>query len=135
MSSEVLSGLPEELAHVQVDVPRYTTKVFLLADSVYSTRAPEQPGDASPSVLTLQQNYPNPFNAATSIRYHLPHSGRVLLQVYDMLGRVAATLADGRQGMGEHQVMFDGQDVASGLYFISLHWGREKVIKKMILAK
>jgi hypothetical protein len=71
----------------------------------------------------LEQNYPNPFNPGTSIRYVVPVGGRVVLRVYDSLGRDVATLVDGVEGPGQYEVRFDGRGYASGAYFYTLKVG------------
>jgi len=70
-----------------------------------------------PETLTLLGNYPNPFNPTTSIRYALPATGEVSIQVYDLLGRLVADLAPGVQPAGTHEMRFDASGFASGLYF------------------
>ena len=70
-----------------------------------------------PKAFSLEQNYPNPFNPGTSIRYNLPVESRVRLMVYDVLGRLVATLADGIEAAGERQIVWDGSAISSGLYY------------------
>lgn len=89
----------------------------------------------SPSQYTLMQNYPNPFNPATTIHYSLKAMGRVNLKVYDMLGEEVATLVDRTQGAGTHAVMFDGRNLASGVYFFRLSVNGFVSTKKMIMMK
>ncbi|MGB2958120.1 MAG: M1 family metallopeptidase, partial [Bacteroidota bacterium] len=49
-----------------------------------------------PSSFKLEQNFPNPFNAGTAISFHLPSRGTIRLEVFDIMGRRVATLADGQ---------------------------------------
>ncbi len=81
--------------------------------------------DGIPSQFALEQNYPNPFNPSTTIQYALPRASRVLLRVYDMLGRQVVVLKDDIQTAGRHDAVWDGKNiqghsVASGVYFYQL---------------
>lgn len=69
-----------------------------------------------PESVALRGNYPNPFNPVTTLQYALPSAGEVTLRVFDVLGRQVATLAQGVQAAGSHELRFDGANLASGLY-------------------
>ena len=88
-----------------------------------------------PFTYKLSQNYPNPFNPVTTIKYGLPKYGITKLIVYDVLGRVAATLVDEFKDAGTYSINFDGTDLSSGIYFYTLESGSYKETKKMILMK
>jgi len=89
-----------------------------------------------PKVFTLNQNYPNPFNPTTMIEFTLEHDGRVVLRVYDILGREVATLLDENRKAGEYQqVVFDASHFSSGVYFAVLQSGGKQLMKKMMLLK
>jgi hypothetical protein len=88
-----------------------------------------------PTEYALYQNHPNPFNPTTTVRYDLPNDGEVTLWVYDGLGRVAATLVQGRESAGEHEVLFNASDLPSGLYYCRLQAGGVVLTRKMLLLK
>jgi hypothetical protein len=75
---------------------------------------------ALPTAYDLSQNYPNPFNPTTTIRYALPQASQVTLEVFDMVGRRVATLAEGPRAAGYHTATFDGRSLASGAYIYRL---------------
>jgi hypothetical protein len=89
----------------------------------------------SPYTYRLFNNYPNPFNPTTNIRYELKQEGRVTLKVYNILGEVVATLVDGQQSAGPHEVVFDARRLASGAYFYTLRAGGFVKTQKMMLIK
>jgi photosystem II stability/assembly factor-like uncharacterized protein len=88
-----------------------------------------------PKTFALLQNYPNPFNPTTIISYQLPVSGKVLLKVYDILGKEVKTLIDENQDAGIHEVVFNGSNMSSGVYFYRLQAGNYKSVKKLMLIK
>lgn len=106
-----------------------------------SVTAVEPVATLPPAHARLLQNYPNPFNPRTTIRYVLSREERVRLAVYDVRGRLVATLRDGLQAAGGHSVRWDGRDggggaVGSGLYFYRLTTeSGERESKKMIILK
>ena len=73
-------------------------------------------GKTFPIQYSLQQNYPNPFNPTTTIEFELPKNARVVLKVYDLLGREVQTLVDEKEVAGFHTAIFDASRLASGVY-------------------
>ncbi|MEE9552993.1 MAG: T9SS type A sorting domain-containing protein [candidate division Zixibacteria bacterium] len=70
-----------------------------------------------PNSFSMSQNYPNPFNASTTINYSLPEGSYVTIDVYDIIGRKIKTLVSGHQNAGEHSVVWNADNVSSGVYF------------------
>lgn len=97
-------------------------------------------GAAIPRVLALYENVPNPFNAATEIAFDLPEKASVRLEIFNILGRKVATLADGEFPAGSHSVIWDGTDASgkpapAGIYFYKLDAMGNEIIRKMVFAK
>ncbi len=88
-----------------------------------------------PKVFSLSQNYPNPFNPATKIAFSIPKTSFVKLVVYDILGAEVATLLNETVQPGYHNVTFNGQNLASGVYFYKINAGDFTDVKKMVLVK
>ena len=65
-------------------------------------------------------NHPNPFNPSTRIRYSMDATGLVELAVYDRIGRLVRTLINGMVAQGEHDVVFNADDLPSGMYVCRL---------------
>ncbi len=85
--------------------------------------------------FALQQNYPNPFNPASIISYRLSAAVHVTLMVYDVLGREVKTIVDEKQTRGNHEVVFDGGGLPSGVYFYQLRTAAFVMTKKMVMVK
>ncbi len=88
-----------------------------------------------PLEYRLYQNYPNPFNPTTEIRYQTSDVGRVVLNVYDILGRKVTTLVDEIQSPGLRSATFNATTLPSGVYFYRLTARSFVETKRMMLLK
>lgn len=89
-----------------------------------------------PSGFSLSQNYPNPFNPSTKIRFAVPKTSNVTIQVYDVTGKLVAELAKNQLvTAGVKEVEFNAANLSSGVYFYTLKAGDFIETKKMILVK
>ena len=70
-----------------------------------------------PSGFGVSQNYPNPFNTITTIEFRIPTKAPVRITVYDAVGRKVSVLTDQVYSPGVHQVHWNADAYASGLYF------------------
>ena len=88
-----------------------------------------------PSETALHSPYPNPFNASTVISFELRDAGEVSLVMYDLQGRKVQSLVNGHQSMGYHEVVFDGTNLSSGMYFVRLQAEEFTQTRKLLLIK
>lgn len=88
-----------------------------------------------PSSVILYPNYPNPFNIQTTISFYFSESNPVNISIFNLLGQKISTVYSGITQIGEHQVIWDATDFASGIYFARLETGRLSQSIKMILMK
>lgn len=95
----------------------------------------EDLGGELPTQATLSANYPNPFNPVTTIEYSINKVEHVSLKVFDVTGRVVATLVDGIQQPSNYRINFEAKDLASGVYLYRLEAASTTITRKMILLK
>ena len=76
-----------------------------------------------PAAFALHQNFPNPFNPETAFSYQLSAVSNVKLRVYDLLGRVVATIVDEMLPAGVHRATWDASGFPSGVYFLQMEAG------------
>ena len=88
-----------------------------------------------PEKLELIGNYPNPFNPSTRIIYRVHDNTYVKLEVFDVRGCSVCTLVNGYQFAGRYEVLFNGKNLASGVYLYRMVTGSGAVTKKMFLIK
>jgi hypothetical protein len=94
--------------------------------------------DEPPSVpreLTMSALFPNPFNAVAEFAISLPMGGLVDIGVYDITGRRAAVLQHGDLAPGSHEIRFDGSALSTGIYFVELRMGSQRLLQKAVLLK
>jgi hypothetical protein len=84
--SELVSS---EIVAYEGTLTRTLGKRSLLVAEPYQepTAVAEDRAATVPQAFALSQNYPNPFNSGTTIRFELPRSGEVVLQVYSLAGQ------------------------------------------------
>ncbi len=92
------------------------------------------------SSFMLFQNYPNPFNPITRIQYTIPSSGEVLVNIFDIQGRLIRTLLQSFQNAGNNSIVWDsrnnnGNIVSSGTYFCQVSFKNNSLFKKLLLVK
>ena len=80
----------------------------------------EPVADERPDGTALVAAFPNPFRDRATLRYTVPATGRVVLRVYDLLGRAVATLVDGDKAPGTYEATFEAPHVPSGVYLYRL---------------
>ena len=87
------------------------------------------------SSAKLRIDGPNPFNPSTRLSYFLPEDANIQLLVFNLTGERVATLYNGFMSSGEHQVIFNAGNLASGIYLASLYTGKELITVKLLLMK
>tara|TARA_Y100001970_G_scaffold257211_1_gene335680 strand:- start:261 stop:608 length:348 start_codon:yes stop_codon:yes gene_type:complete len=91
--------------------------------------------------FALYKAYPNPFNPTTTIEFEVPYSMDIVLNVYDISGKLVKTLVNDIKNIGKHSVVWDGKNengknVANGMYIYKLISNQNlSISNKMILMK
>ncbi len=88
-----------------------------------------------PEEFQLEQNYPNPFNPVTTIKYNVARASLVKVTVYDILGQEVQTLVNEAKQRGSYQATFNGQRLASGIYFCRMQAGSFVAVRKLCLLR
>ncbi len=83
----------------------------------------------------IQPNYPNPFNNSTTLEYGLKKDERVVIEIYDLLGRKVETLVDAYQPAGMHSVIWNAAHISTGIYFYKINAGDFSKTRKMLLLR
>ena len=88
--------------------------------SVVTSRVAAAGEGSSAFRFALGPTTPNPGSGTRNVYFSLPSPGRVVLRVFDVSGRLAATLVDRDLERGRHDVRFFPDSWGAGVYFYRL---------------
>jgi hypothetical protein len=106
-----------------IDTDESTEGIVLRADAIkFSLEGSINDIKHAPAQNTLvkfelKQNYPNPFNPSTKIKYTLPKSEKVKIEIFNLLGQRIETLLNNQMPSGSHEIEFTANDLPSGIYY------------------
>ena len=110
--------------------------VSVFSNGMLAKQGKDNKGYITESVLeNRMENYPNPFNPSTVITYQIVNQGDVSLKVYDCLGKEIAELVNEEQNSGSYKVVFNVNNLGSGIYFYRIVANGYTETKKMIRMK
>jgi len=80
-------------------------------------------GEGNPSVATpaIYAPSPNPVSGTCAVNFTMPSSGTATIAVYDITGRIAATVHQGILGAGQGSLSFDASSLPSGCYSLVIN--------------
>ncbi|MBC8489212.1 MAG: T9SS type A sorting domain-containing protein [Bacteroidetes bacterium] len=81
----------------------------------------------------VSQNYPNPFNGTSVVNVNLRHSADLSLEIVNIMGQKVYELNAGYAKQGINEIVIDGSELTSGIYFYTVKAGDTSITKKMIV--
>lgn len=94
-----------------------------------------EPGSAASGAVRLEPNHPNPFRGRTAIGFTTPQTEHVRVTVFDVRGRVVATLLDGVLPAGRHEVEWAPGALTSGVYFCRIVSASGTAVRPVMLLR
>ncbi|MDR1792934.1 MAG: T9SS type A sorting domain-containing protein [Bacteroidales bacterium] len=80
--------------------------------------------------ISLSQNIPNPATNTTKVEYSLPHDGKATFSICTTAGQVVYNQTV-NAFIGTNNIIFDLNGFASGIYFYSMEFEGQKLVRKM----
>jgi len=129
-------------AYVVPNVAEYAVKVFIgkvdnyqYNDTITRTRKTNLGiKEGVTEGFSLSQNIPNPARDNTRIAYSIPSDGQVVFTVYPINGQVLYSERKDSYS-GENTIEFSTANLSNGLYFYSIEYKGERLVKKMVIGK
>ena len=85
--------------------------------------------------VVLHGPQPNPFNPKAEVSFSITKTAHVVLEVFDLRGRLVNRLLDESLPPGKHSIPFENKRLASGTYLARLQVGDQIKTCKMMLTK
>jgi hypothetical protein len=84
------------------------------------------------NVFTLGQNIPNPATNSTRIDYSVPEAGEVIFHVHSITGQLLYSKTIEVAG-GTHNIELNTSTFAAGVYFYSMEYKEQKLVRQLII--
>jgi agmatine deiminase len=119
----------EEMILIESDLGDYEVVVMINKDLITSI--------SNRIAIKGIKVYPNPFESQTVFDLNLIDSQHVHLVIFDLQGKLIATVHDGVLTKGGHKLLWDGlnneqQAIHAGVYIYQLSLGEEMLIGKLL---
>jgi len=95
----------------------------------------DNPDSISPNYFSLQNPYPNPFNSNISIHYTLQKEQSVLLQIFNINGKLIHTIIHETLSAGRHHSNWNAIHESSGVYVVKLTASNQIETQKILYLK
>jgi hypothetical protein len=86
-------------------------------------------------VISLEDISPNPASTSTTISFYVGQTENLSLKIFDVSGRLIKTLADAFYDEGEYEIIWNTEDIKSGIYFLKLQSAEYLQMDKLIVSK
>ena len=126
---------PYDIVFKVIDMTEYPARTLSEFSDPMQELSEETPVQYSFSIVGQ-----NPFSKRIALQYELPRESYVLLNVFDVSGRLVKTLENAHKPAGAYSIVWEGHDdanrvVARGVYFVKMTAGDFSSVQKVILVK
>jgi hypothetical protein len=84
--------------------------------------------------IKLGQSYPNPAKDMARIEYEIQKASQVKLELMDANGKLIKQMDLGKKAAGRYHVEVQTSELASGMYFYTLHSNGKSMTKKLVVS-
>ena len=140
MAESVDDGATWQIVETQGNV--FVQKLAISGGSLYAARADglwRRPLDVtgvatgdSPNTLKFALAGAQPFGNGTRLRFELPRSGRVSIEIFDVQGRLVGDRFEGQLSQGPHELPLNARGLGSGVYLARLTAGGKHEVVRLV---
>jgi hypothetical protein len=104
------------------------------SDTIWNADTSSFVSEYSQGLCTLGQNIPNPAGTSVVIPYSVPTDGSIMFSVYSISGQVLYSQTV-ETTFGSHSIDLNTSDLSAGLYFYSMEFKGQRIVKRMIIER
>jgi len=132
-----LGGIPLENIEITIldGADLKENDIDLLLSSINGNQVPISYDSIEIDSFSIENVYPNPFNPSTEINYNVDRAGLMNISIYNILGQKVNNLFNGYQSIGNHKLVWNANDLSSGVYYIHMNLNGQFEAYKAILLK
>ncbi|MBN1233709.1 MAG: T9SS type A sorting domain-containing protein, partial [Candidatus Coatesbacteria bacterium] len=87
-----------------------------------------------PSRLSLSVS-PSPFFSSAKVSFNLPVSDKVVIEVYDIQGRLAKKMTSAYYNAGSHTIIWNANDLPTGAYIVKMLTNNTTITRNILHLK
>ncbi|HLA64457.1 MAG TPA: T9SS type A sorting domain-containing protein, partial [Rhodothermales bacterium] len=87
------------------------------------------------TALAVERVAPNPVRGRATVAYAVPVAGRVVVAVYDALGRRVAVVQDGPVAAGRHEAELNTAGLSPGVYVVVVESGGARAARTLAVVR
>jgi hypothetical protein len=107
-----------------------------VTDDLASIDLDERDFEVIPAAFALHGVSPNPFSRSTVLAFEVPRTSRVVIDLFDVRGRLVETLADSVTEPGRYTIAVGkGSGLPPGVYFLSMRAESFSKTQKVVVIK
>jgi len=120
---------------VMKNLSKTATYFYSDQDDIFQSAIHHPTDDIIPVNFRLDSAHPNPFNPSTTFRYQLPERSLVEIIAYNLLSQEVKRLVKEQKSAGTYSVVWNAENLPSGIYLIRMTAGDYHKVQKCILLK
>jgi spore coat protein A len=78
---------------------------------------------------------PNPFSNNFTLRFTLPKTSTVIVNMYDSKGSLVKNIYSDKMSTGLNKIDVSGNNWVNGIYFCEIVINKQRIVRKMVLQK
>lgn len=100
----------------------------------FITAFPDGTNEVSKNIPLSLKIFPHPMKNNSTLHFYLPSEDHLRIEIYDLLGKKVAAIADRKFSAGDNQMNISKGRLDKGVYLIQLTTGSSVAVERLVIA-